>query len=113
MNAAMSDPARDESDPRECGWMGCHHPRCERSCAAVSVDEWANWNASRPGLASEIRAIVRAAQKTVSGRLGLADQINALLVVGPSGCEHEWSQRGTEGDRWRECWLCGLQEDVA
>lgn len=21
-------------------------------------------------------------------------------------CPHEWSDRGTPGDRWQECWLC-------
>jgi hypothetical protein len=25
---------------------------------------------------------------------------------------HEWGDRGTPGDYWRECWLCGVQEDV-
>ena len=26
-------------------------------------------------------------------------------------CEHEWGDRGARDDRWRECWLCGKQED--
>jgi hypothetical protein len=26
-------------------------------------------------------------------------------------CDHEWTERGGPGDEWRECWLCGLQED--
>lgn len=26
--------------------------------------------------------------------------------------EHDWIDRGTDGDRWRECWLCSAQEDV-
>jgi hypothetical protein len=25
---------------------------------------------------------------------------------------HDWMQRGTPGDEWRECFLCGLQEDA-
>ena len=32
-----------EIDPRECGWMGCGHPRCERICGAVPLDEWRAW----------------------------------------------------------------------
>ncbi|MCU1617374.1 MAG: hypothetical protein JWO98_4914 [Frankiales bacterium] len=29
----------------------------------------------------------------------------------PDPCDHEWTERGGPGDEWRECWLCGLQED--
>jgi hypothetical protein len=25
-------------------------------------------------------------------------------------CPHDWMQRGTDGDLWRECFLCGKQE---
>jgi hypothetical protein len=25
---------------------------------------------------------------------------------------HEWSDRGTPGNYWRECWLCGASEEV-
>jgi hypothetical protein len=25
---------------------------------------------------------------------------------------HDWMERGTPGDEWRECFLCGLQEDA-
>lgn len=35
------------SDGRECGWMGCHHPRCERLCDGVPLDEWQDWKESR------------------------------------------------------------------
>lgn len=27
-------------------------------------------------------------------------------------CGHDWMQRGTEGDLWRECFLCGQQEST-
>jgi hypothetical protein len=31
----------------------------------------------------------------------------------PDTCPpHDWTDRGTPGDYWRECWLCGTQEDV-
>lgn len=25
---------------------------------------------------------------------------------------HDWMERGTEGDRWRECYLCGEVENL-
>jgi hypothetical protein len=30
-----------------------------------------------------------------------------------STCRHEWSERGSFGDWWWECWLCGAQTDDA
>ena len=27
-------------------------------------------------------------------------------------CEHEWMEFGGPGDEWRECFVCGLQEDA-
>ena len=26
--------------------------------------------------------------------------------------EHDWMQRGTPGNEWRECYLCGKDEDL-
>lgn len=37
-------------------------------------------------------------------RLGL----RAAITPCPS---HDWVQRGSFGDEWRECFLCGKQED--
>lgn len=31
------------SDGRECGWMGCGHPRCADLCNAVPLAEWQDW----------------------------------------------------------------------
>ena len=28
------------------------------------------------------------------------------------GCRHDWSDRGTPGDRWQECFLCGATRDT-
>ena len=33
-------------------------------------------------------------------------------IEAPAGCEHEWVELGGPGDEWRECFLCGLQEDA-
>lgn len=43
----MSDHAaeKDANDPRECGWLGCGHPRCSRACEAVPLDDWRAWKA--------------------------------------------------------------------
>jgi hypothetical protein len=30
-------------DPRECGFMGCHHPRCAEFCTDVPLGEWLAW----------------------------------------------------------------------
>jgi hypothetical protein len=27
-------------------------------------------------------------------------------------CDHEWMEFGGPGDEWRECFLCGRQEDA-
>jgi hypothetical protein len=31
---------------------------------------------------------------------------------GRETCEHDWMELGGPGDEYRECWLCGLQEDA-
>lgn len=31
-------------------------------------------------------------------------------VWDPGPCQHEWTDRGSADDRWRECWLCGKQD---
>lgn len=28
------------------------------------------------------------------------------------GCAHDWSDRGTPGDRWQECFLCGATRNA-
>jgi hypothetical protein len=43
-----------------------------------------------------------------------ADQ-PGYICIRPDGhptCDHEWSERGSHGDRWQECWLCGLDRDI-
>lgn len=30
-------------DQRECGWLGCGHPKCDRICKPVELDEWLWW----------------------------------------------------------------------
>jgi len=34
-----------------------------------------------------------------------------VSVVVPCEPEHEWMELGGPGDEWRECFLCGKQED--
>lgn len=37
----------------------------------------------------------------------------SVVVSSPvSACGHEWSDRGSPGDQWQECWLCGTTRDV-
>lgn len=37
--------------------------------------------------------------------------IAAITNFGRATHTHQWSDRGSSDDLWRECWLCGLQED--
>ena len=39
-----------------------------------------------------------------------AYMVSAALEPAPT-CDHEWSERGSPGDWWQECWLCGGTRD--
>lgn len=30
-------------DPRECGFNGCGHPKCDEACQGISIEDWNAW----------------------------------------------------------------------
>ena len=38
--------------------------------------------------------------------------VEAMNRLAAAPCGHIWMARGSFGDEWRECFLCGKQEDA-
>lgn len=51
------------------------------------------------------RALSGGAEAADGGRVAAGE--GGDVCGAQTGCEHEWTKRGDEGDPWSQCWLCG------